>query len=367
MRFPVAVMLTVFGVQAYASKAIDYSAYAIYDVNFYRGSMFSEIDDSGEEDYLRSLKLSADVDLTKALEFDFSIEYDSDSGKFELDDAYFGYELTDNWEFSAGHFKEPVGLETQQSLRKQFLFERSVVSNAMALGRHWGVGLDWSARYLYMQSSVFYLPKEDDDYKNGTSRSFRLAIVPVQNESAFLHLGLNYSARDVTDNNYRLKETPIAYGAGVAVKSAKYDPTAIHVAAGELAVKIRPLVVQSEYFVKRLSLKDGQKIDFNGYYLTTSFTIFGNQREYDDSDIWLKEGHKHTLELAYRYSYANFTGGIEADVIKVNECALNYYLKSDMRLSLSYQSADRNNWSDEVALTRTDGRSINLRAQFIWD
>lgn len=368
MRYPIIFVLALIGVRAYASKAVDYSAYAIYDVNFYRGSLFDELErNPGEEDYLRSLKLSADVDVTKALEFDFSIEYDSDKGRFELDDAYFSYDLAGNWQLNAGHFKEPVGLETQQSKRKQFLFERSVISNAMALGRHWGIGLDWSKKYLYMQSSVFYLPKEDDDYKNGMSSSLRLVVTPVQREAAFLHLGLNYGARDVTDNNYRLKETPIAYGTEVSVKSAKYDPTAIHIAAGEIAAQIRPLIVQSEYFIQRLRLEDGQKVDFTGYYITTSLTLFGNYREYDEGDIWLKKGVKHTLELAHRYSYANFTGGVKADAVEVNELALNYYLKSDMRLSISYQNAEKSDWSDKGGLTQTEGRSFNARAQFVWN
>jgi phosphate-selective porin OprO/OprP len=350
-----------------AAEAPELSFDVMYDSNAFEGDIFlPEFDHKTTETYLRRAKFSVEWDINKNLETKLSLDYDTDEKRFKVDDAVLTYEFSKSIELLIGRFKEPTGLENQQSLKTQYLLERSAPTNLFTFGRNTGVGLYYFGDQWLAQTAVMKLTGEESGVGDSLAYVGRLAVAPIDKKQRFLHLALGASTRKPTRLEYKIDTNLIAPTTGDQIKSADYGANNIAAANAEFAAKISPFLIQAEYFLQRLKTDNLGTIDLDGSYVSLLWTLAGKQRDYEDGEIKFKDAD-HTLELAYRYSYVNLTGGVRSDAASVYELAMNYYYRDWFKFVTQYERADRQDFDGDGFVEKAEGNSLNFRLQFMWN
>lgn len=340
----------------------------MYDSNNYRGSLFEDEESTATRtSYLRRLKLSAKMNLMEDLTAKVALDFDNDEQKFEVDDAYLEFRIAKPLRVYLGRFKEPFGLENQQSLKTQYLMERSAPTNLLTFGRNHGVSLHYQSDLWTVQTAVMKVPSEDNDFDDAFAYVGRLTIAPIQEKRSFVHVGVGASKRNTTASKYQLEDNLIAYGTGDLINSAKHDAEEIHAGNIEFAAQYRFLLLQTEYLRQNIQTEEQQGVRVDGSYATLAWTLMGKPREYDDGEIKLSSKAKHTIEIAYRHSAINLTGGIKGDMATAQEIAVNYYTKEALKLTLQYERGRREDWDEDGQLEVDHGQSLNVRVQFLWE
>jgi phosphate-selective porin len=343
------------------------SAVIMYDRNNYQGDLFDKVySPETKISFLRRVKLSAEMDVSEKLGATFSVDLDTDDDKFKVDDAFLSYQFTKALDLYAGRFKEPFGLENQQSLKTQYLMERSAPTNLMTYGRHTGISLRYENDWWTAQSAMMNIPSEDDDFDDAYAYVGRATFAPIHRKKQFIHIGAGYSQRDATDGKYQLESEFIARGVGDLLKSAKYDAENIKAANGEFAAQYAKVLLQGEYLAQEVATKNEGDILLDGGYVTVMWTALGKAREYDHGAIKFNPS-AHTVEIAYRYSEMNLTGGIKADEARAHELAVNYYLNNSIKCTVQYGRAKHKDWDDDGEVDSTSGDTLNFRIQFLWE
>jgi phosphate-selective porin OprO and OprP len=342
------------------------SADMMYDSNDYEGELFSgEVRSATNIHYLRRLKVAAEMDINTQLSAELAYKLDTDDNQFKIDDAFFTYKLSKALDVFAGRFKEPFGLENGQSLKTQYLMERSAPTNLITFGRHDGIGFQYRTDWLTAQAAAMSVPSDQFANNDGYAYVGRFTLAPIHRKKHFIHLGAGATQRDIKNSEYQLEEKLIAHGVGNLIKSAKYDTKAVLATNVELAAQYSSVLLQAEYLQQVLSTVSEDDILLDGGYLTLLWTALGKSRVYDKGQIKFNPS-AHTLELAYRYSLINMTGAIKGDAATVHELALNFYLDNDIKVVLQYQQAEHKDWNDERELNIAEGQSLNLRFQLMW-
>lgn len=348
---------------AHADSKLDLSAYIIYDYNAFNGDLFADENAVNRRvSQLRRLKASAKYDFKSYLSGKLSVEYDAADDKFGIDDAYIDIEIGKHWHLQAGKFKEPFGLENQQSLSTQYTMERSAPTNALTFGRNHGLLVIYQRSRWQWQFATTKVNAEDNEFKDSISLTTRLSGLPVETKDTFVHLGAGYTTRNATEKKYDIDEGLIAHGVGNLISSANLKPDTIASSNIELAAKYSAFILQSESIRQYITERNGDKHTLSGYYATLLWTVLGSKRDYDNGEIKFDDSSQHTVELAIRRSYIDLESDLDGDRAKILSAAVNYYFKSALRISLEYQYAELTSF-DEGETEMVDGEAINARLQ----
>lgn len=335
------------------------SLHIAYDTHAYDGEMFEAEGVRGDgESKLRRLKASSKVDFNDAISMKASLEYEVDDRKFVVDDFYLSGPFWAGMEFKLGQFKEPFGLENLQSLKFQYLRERSVATNAFTFSRERGFGLSKEAGRWYWEGAISSI--ED----SGTAYTTRLAFAPLLKKKRFIHLGAGWSTRDGIKGKYDIDETVIAHSVGNLIHSANYKPEFVNAGNIEFAARYRAFVIQSEAFWQDIQL-EGNSYQLGGYYTSVLWTLMGRSREYKNGELDFDKPKKQTLELAARFSMADLESRRDGQITEVLSVALNYYFRDALRLTLEYERARLDSFYPRQWDTRTKGDSVSARLQLI--
>src|SRR5690606_9243328 len=81
----------------------------------------------------------------KDLEYKLQGNFDRDGGAFELEDAYFTYQLGNGWGVTWGQFKLPFQWEELVSSSRQLAVERSYFNEVFTKGRSQGIMLGYES------------------------------------------------------------------------------------------------------------------------------------------------------------------------------------------------------------------------------
>ena len=339
------------------------SAYIMFDTNAYRGKLVGESDRTTARAELRNLKISFASEPFERLRAKLSLEYDGEGG-FGVDDAFVQLELTNRFGLIAGHFKEPMGLESNESSRYQLVLERSPATEAFTFGRNYGVNLFGEGKAWRADFAATRVEADDNDFQDSIAYTGRLGARVLSAKRFFVHLGAAVSKRNTPDRRYEIDEPLIAPIAGNSLHSDELRAAELLATSYEFAMRTGPLVVQGETFVHQFNLRgDRGTARFDGYYAAAVWTFFGDEREWDDGWISFEGGKRHTLELAARYTELDLSHNGDGDSGQSTAIALNYYARDRLRLSLEFERGKVQDHDDyEVDIER--GQSVNTRIMF---
>lgn len=308
-----------------------------------------------------ALKAVLGKDWESEIDLDFA-EQVSTKSQIELRDAFIKYTVPDvNLTLQAGHFKEPFGLERLNSSRLLTFLERSAISNALPLGRRFGMSARYWTDYAQITAAVMgheagtRVDKGQRD--EGYSTNLRVSVAPINEHGKNLHLGLSgsYKTPDVVAD---LAVNTIEINA--RTETYVSNPKLLHTGdiadvnyytrfGGEAMFITGPFYFQSEYMAAQIVRWYGKpKVNLGGAYFTATWTVTGETRAYyvDEGETGPIEDPTHSwgaLELAARYSITDLND-LSADVKggKSNQLMLgvNYYPIRNIKIQLNYSFVD---------------------------
>jgi phosphate-selective porin OprO/OprP len=298
-------------------------------------------------------------------DFKYVTEVDFADNDATVKDMSMTYTGLDGLEITAGHQKQNISMELQESSNDIMFTERSLI-NAItgpafdrALGLHLkSKGKDWSAQIGLYGESVGKSDKTGGD--EGWGMSTRLTYAPINSKTQVLHLGGYAGFRNVSDNGDVLNGTK-----GTALKYetahmsnlylldtgtiANLDKLSIY--GLEAAYMQGPFSVQAEYAISDASRDGGSSDeDFSAYYVQAGWTLTGESRSYKGSDGEFKrlkpankfspgaDGGWGAWELAARYDHADMNSGdIRGGEETALTVAINWYLNENVRIMADYR------------------------------
>jgi phosphate-selective porin OprO/OprP len=300
-------------------------------------------------------------------QYDFAQQDDDDDTEFK--DVYVA--LTDLpvvGTLKIGHFKEPFSLEELTSSKNVTFMERAL-PNVYAPGRNTGFQLQnaflderlTAAVGVFRETNDWGFYADDDAGWNVTGRITGLPWYADEGRQ-LLHLGAAYSHKNPDDFGLRYRQRPEAHLSGIRfVDTAFQNPfpgaarvDSVNLYGGEAALVYGPFSVQGEYMMHDVdtdySLGD---LDFDGWYVETSYYLTGEHRRYDTGDGTfdsVKPLNNFSLDgsgwgawqVALRYSTVDFNDGW---VVRGGEetnwtAGINWWLNPATRVTFNYVKAD---------------------------
>ena len=260
-----------------------------------------------------------------------------------------------------GHQFEPFSLEDETSAKNITFMERALPTLAFTPKRNTGLVLfNTSLNKRLWWGAGAFKPVEDDapfDFSgdSGWNVSGRITGLPwFEDKTKLLHLGLSYmhkSRSESTDKDNRLKfgARPEAHLADDLVNTGRLISDGADIINPELALVIGPFSLQGEYFDAGVDRDTGGDLDFNGFYVFTSYFITGESRPYLASKASfgrVKPKKNFNLkscsglgawEVALRYSYIDLNDeDIQGGEEKNFTAGLNWYLNPNIRFMFNY-------------------------------
>jgi phosphate-selective porin OprO/OprP len=222
------------------------------------------------------------VMATNAFAKDFELE---DKNNFKALDYRLDIPVSDSAKLSLGKQKEPISMERTMTLINLPMQERSSVADALLRSRNFGVLLSGNAidRRMSWAGGVFNdFIDADESLDNGeTSVAGRvtwLAFVS-EDESNLLHLGL---AARYSDGNqgYHYRAEPEINKSPFFVDSGFDDADGINQYDLEASWRSGPFWVAAEHVETFVDSPANGKLNFRGYYVTASWILTGEMRDY---------------------------------------------------------------------------------------
>jgi len=324
------------------------------------------------------------------------------AGEFDIDfaendpsikDMWISYTGLENFEFKVGNHKPFFSVAELTTSRWATFMETSMITDATAPGRRLGLSGSYQHEDFFVGMSLFgdkiatdNRDPEGDGSEPGVHEkynySLRALYRPYANEDVtrFFHVGVNYlnlKPQSDDDSKMRLR---------VGLESSVFDYEPLNtgkvknvseqVSQGiEFAGRYDKFMVQAEYIKNTFNRieADDQDIDTDGFYVETSYMIFGSGRNYNLSDgefgpIY-PEHDNGNVEVALRYSTIDLNDGEVLGGSSDNiTLALNWYAHTNVvvRLNHTIASLDENADGDGDYIGNDDISITGLRVQYMF-
>ena len=298
-------------------------------------------------------------------DFKYMSEFDFADNGVSVKDLFVTYTGLDWLEITAGHQKQAISMELQESSNDIMFTERSLINTITghAFDRAIGLNLkskgkDWSTQIGAYGESVSPSDVQGDE---GWGVSARATYAPINTKNQVVHLGAYGGYRETSDDNDILNEgkgTELKYEtthmSNLYLTNTKdiLNTNNLTIAGLEAAYMQGPFSIQGEYAYSWLERDGAPNLDFNAFYVQTGWTLTGESRSYKGSDGEFKrlkpaknftlnnDGGWGALELAARYDQADMnSGNLNAGSEKAVTVALNWYLNENVRLMADYRRA----------------------------
>lgn len=301
-------------------------------------------------------------------DWDYKAEVDFGNNATSIRDAYIAYNDLGPFKVTAGHFKEPFGLEELASDNYITFLERATNDSAFVPSRHVGAQLatnggNWSAAFGAFGGTAGTDPSGEGD--EGFDLTGRATFDPYLAETDVVHLGVGVRYRDPNSETTTLSSKPESNVTGASfVTTGSLAGIENMVAVGpEAAAVYGPLSLQGEFmrqYVYRATPRDD--LTFDGWYVYGSYFLTGESRPYDPKSGTfgrvkpLKNagsGGYGAWEVAVRYSLLDLTNGSVSGGTERNVTAgLNWYANPYVRVMFNYVHVNNDN--------KATGNSANL-------
>jgi len=320
-----------------------------------------EIDQEFDQDtYWRRLRLNVTGQFLQRVEF--KAEGSFAARPYTVTDLYLRLtDLPGLGTLTAGHFKEPMGLEQLAGSVHTTFMERSLVSrftgerNFGLMARkefsdHLGT---WAAGVFRTTSHRTWGSSGTGDSWDVTGRVTRLVFHEDEGRR-LLHLGASYGLRR-PEEPVRFSSRPETYFLPVLTDTKKIDADLVHRLGLEAAWVQGPLSLQAEYAAAACDASQVGNPWLHGLYAQASYVLTGESRSYDRATGVFKgitprrslgqDGGLGAWEAAARCSFLDLDkGGLPADARTLTDITvgLNWYLCPNVRIAWNYIHA----WAD---------------------
>ncbi|MDI2090799.1 porin [Commensalibacter oyaizuii] len=317
-----------------------------------------------------------------------NITPDFANGSAGLYEANMQYGGLKNTIFTFGFFEPRVTLEGAESSNEGSLMERPAVVElargiaagdsrfsigGVTYGKRWYVG-------AYFTGHTYSSTRDNPNIiKDQTGGILRLAGRPFTNKNVDIHLGASASsAFNVAQTNngkqYNFSGSPgFRLTQETLVRTGALDNVSnVWEAGPELAFRWKRFLAKAEYIKLGINRSDNARnLNFDGYYASLAYTIFGKPRSYDirsaafrapgvEYDFDPKQNHWGALEVSGRWSVLNLNShkyaedGVHGGQQTVWTGGVNWYPSPHFRVSLNY---------DHVMATSTPNNPLNTRGR----
>ncbi|RPD96613.1 hypothetical protein EGM88_09630 [Aureibaculum marinum] len=292
--------------------------------------------------------------IYKNIEFKWDLGYEG--GEVGFKDVYLGIkDIPVIGNLRVGNVKEPLRLEMLTSSKYITFMERSILSD-FSPTRNSGILFfnDFFNDKISMQAGLFRNAGDNGNdlmANNGYVFTGRITGLPIKTEKQLLHLGLGYSYRKPSINNYRISSRPEAHLSGKKYIDTQLVENVVdlNMLNFETAFVSGPLSLQAEYLITELNTDISNR--FSSYYGQISYFITGEQKKYKSSysgfdrikpknNFIGKNGGSGAWEVALRYSNSDLNsedifGGEQSDLT----VGLNWYLNPVTKIKFNYVNA----------------------------
>jgi len=261
----------------------------------------------------------------------------------------------DTLSLTAGHFKEPFGLEQLTSSADTTFLERAL-PDAFAPGRSVGAMVhgEWLDRRTTWSLGLFRSLNGETCFPDGrggeasavTGRATWLAWRSEETND-LVHLGASYSFRSLRDDA-RYRQRPEVQFTGYVTDTGRFTANATHLLGTEAAWVRGPLSLQGEYLAACADRPEDANTFLHGFYVQASYFLTGESRPYDGK-TGVFTGPKPrrpsptkgagAWEIATRYSFLDLgASGLPETARQVQDftVGLNWYLNPNLRLGWNY-------------------------------
>ncbi len=316
-------------------------------------------------------------------EFDLDFAYN----EVELKDMYIGYKFNDHWQIKVGHFKEPMSMERLTSSKYLTMLERPMPVEAFAGGRRLGGAFTGWGKHWWVSAGIFarsvdIIQKEKNRGDDGIGITARAAYSPVNNDDLTVHLGAYGTFRkpDMSGTKDRTVEFRTFPECRVdrrrfiraEIKNVRHFGTL----GLELGFRYEKALLYGEYIYTRLARYkyEGERrvnikdCDFNGWYVTGSYMILGQQRRYapDDAEFGPMTVNRKggNLEIAARVSTINMNDFHDPSSAILGgkgynyTASINWYPIRNICLGLNYTYVNNDKYADDKGHITEGGKPL---------
>jgi phosphate-selective porin OprO and OprP len=309
----------------------------------------------------RRARLSLEGEIGLAHPVFFKTEFEFATSDVQLTDVFLGIDkIPFVGRITAGHFKEPMGLEWMTSSKYLTFIERAAPVEAFGPGRNLGVGfsntelnehLTYAAGLFADTAENGKLTSLDSNYR----MTARVTGLPWYDEEAkgarLLHVGVSGSYIDPGAIQFRSR--PEAHLAPRFIDTGTNSPIFLGsdhacLVNAEAAVVFGPFSVQGEYYRTWVSAGNASPT-LDGFYVMGTWLITGEHRNYKRStgafdrtvpSHNLTDGGIGAWELALRYSGTDLNDeGVNGGRLNDITGGVNWYLNPNAKIQLNYVNA----------------------------
>lgn len=203
-----------------------------------------------------------------------------------LRDARLRYRPREGVRLTAGHFKQPFGLERLTSVRDLGYMERSLASE-LTPNRALGGEIHFHEDHATAALGVFgKQPTQDSDSNFGAA--LRATFAPLNGGGRVLHLGAAAAHRNLNgEGEIRFRQRPGSRSTDIRlVDSGTLTGHGASYVGFEAAAARDNWSVQGEYIVTRVGRKgsNSRNVLFDAWYLDVGWVVTGETRPYDRED-----------------------------------------------------------------------------------
>ena len=300
---------------------------------------------------IRRARLFAQGKIGEAWKYKLQYDFTGD-GKEGIRDAYLGYRLSDTANLQIGNIKQPYSLAEQTS-SKHITFTERALPNALSLGRSLGIRLNHSGQNHHAAIGLFS-NGINDDRDQVHSLTGRITATPINHSGYLWHIGGSASYQRHNTTDIRIRARPESHVTGIRLIDTRDPNSGDDIQSNgqtrfalETAYAYRGLQAQAEYLHTNIDTAGGSpSLDFNGYYITGSWLLTGENIKYQTSKGLFSsikpksavgEGGIGAWQLAARFSNldlndAGINGGEQSNI----SLALNWYATAQIRFALNY-------------------------------
>lgn len=277
------------------------------------------------------------------------LELNVDHAKESVDIAD-GYLRYDGWQRATlivGRKKEPFGLENSTSSLNISTMERSMVTEAFAPGRSYGVTAEHDTNLYSWAAGLYSSGEEDDAGLDGYALTARATLSPINEAEHVAHFGVSGSVRDLQGNSYDINDTAEVNTADSIIESQDINAKTTEQISLEGALVYQRASLQTEWMQQKVEHAETQDTndlggEYSGHYILASLFLTADSRPYDAGSFdGVKPSSSHgAWELVARYSditLGEAGSGTEAESLLLG---VNYYATNNTRFMLNVARAD---------------------------
>ena len=348
-------------------SSIQFGGRFMLDYDFFDGANNAVNNgDTGSNSEIRRGRIFIKSKFNKDWEAKLQINVDDKSNKDKFEDAYLKYHGFSFGSVTIGKHKESFGLEELTSSKYISTIERSMMTDAFAPGRSYGVSLSGKQGAFRYTGGVFSTAK-DGSGKETYSLTGRVTYTPVLSKGHVIHFGLSSSVRDYGDNGYQIKERAEVHTANSKPAISMLIPSVgtVDLIGLEAAGVWGQLSLQTEYQQASVNASQGgMDANYSGYYVMGSYFLTNDYRPYKKGAFGKVKPSSTTgaWELVTRFSNLDAIDNNAGTKTENVTFGVNYYANSNVRFMANYINTNVSGNS----VIKTDANALSLRAQYIF-